>query len=370
MTNFLKLYRNNLTKAVLGLTLFLIPVISFSQDTSSIIQEIAHAANVPAIQLNYQKDGVNRLYNIGFKNSETKTKIDRNTIFQAASLTKVIATYTFLRLMDQGLIELDKPLYSYYTYDRLAHNPNKDKITARHVLTHQTGLLNWEGDVPSEEWRKTALTSQFEAGTDYMYSGEGFYFLQETMEHITGKTFQQLVEEEVLLPFKMKNSAIVWQEGMEQNAAFGHYESISPRKLGMYRKSNAAYTLYTTAADYSQFIKKYIFEGFGLKKKTHELALKRISEAKKSDGISVDDKHVPCALGMRMQINEIGTSYWHTGSNPGFRCFFLAYPDSKEIVVAFTNSDSGFATIPHILALFLNNNQTFWMYKWRLGELD
>lgn len=370
MINFLKLFRNKAKTITLCAVFVSVGFTSSAQDKSMAVENIAKEHHIPAIQVNYQKNGQNHLYQYGFKNIDAKKPIDQNTVFQAASLTKVVAAYTFLRLMDKGLIELDKPLWSYYQYDRLANNPNREKITARMVLTHRTGFLNWEGDVPSDAWRKSDLTSQFEPGTDYMYSGEGFYFLQETMEHVTGKTFQQLVEEEVLIPMKMKNSAIVWKDDLEQNAAYGHYEDNKPRKLGKYRKSNAAYTLYTTAEDYSRFIKNYIFDGFGLKKKTHRLALSHLAEAKKAKEISPDDKHVPCALGMRMQINELGTAYWHTGSNPGFRCFFLAYPKSKEIVVAFANTDNGFVAIPDILALFLNNNQTFWMYKWRQGELD
>ena len=370
MINFRKLLKTKI-KTAFVVCFFLIPLTHLSaQDKKIAIQQIAKKNEIPAIQLNYQKKGKDHLYSYGLKNVDQQDSIDKNTVFQAASLTKVVAAYTFLRLKDQGLIELDKPLWDYYQYDRLANHPFKEKITARMVLTHRTGLLNWEGDVPSEEWRKTALTSQFEPGTDYMYSGEGFYFLQETMELISGKSFQQLVEEEVLTPFKMSNSAIVWHDDLAANAAFGHLENGNARKLGMYRKSNAAYTLYTTAEDYSKFISKYMFDGFGLKKKTHKLALSKLSEAKKSDGISPDDQYVPCALGMRLQINEVGSAYWHTGSNPGFRCFFLAYPKSKELLVAFTNSDNGFKTIPDLLALFLNNKQTFWMYKWRQGELD
>ena len=371
MINYLRLLINNSISLIIFVVISLLPLGKvFPQDKTQGFQEIVKKFDIPAIQLNYLKNGQDHFYNYGVKNVDSKDSIDQNTVFQAASLTKVIATYAFLRLMDKGLIELDKPLWEYYHYPRLTNNPNKDKITARMVLTHRTGLLNWEGDVGTASWKKTPLTSQFEPGTDYMYSGEGFYFLQETMEQITGKSFQQLVEEEVLIPLGMKNSAIVWNDELIHNAAYGHYENGKARKMGMYRNSNAAYTLYTTAKDYSIFLNSYVINGTGLKKKTHKFALSRLSEAKKASHKSPDDQHVPCALGMRMQINELGTAYWHTGSNPGFRCFFLAYPKTKEILVAFSNSDNGFVTIPHLLALFLNNNQTFWMYKWRQGELD
>ena len=69
-------------------------------------------------------------------------------------------------------------------------------------------------------------------------------------------------------------------------------------------------------------------------------------------------------------INEKGTAYWHTGSNPGFRCFFITYPESKETLVAFMNTDEGFPAMKKLMQLFLDNNQTFWAYDWREAELD
>lgn len=326
--------------------------------------------SIPGLQIAYSKNGKKEFFEAGWLKQGQKEYVNVHTAFQAASLTKVVMAYTFFRLYDRGLISLDKPLWEYYKYDRIANNPQAQKITARMVLTHQSGLLNWEGDVPSQAWRQSALTSQFEPGTDYMYSGEGFYFLQETLEHITGKSFQQLVEQEIIKPFKLKDSEILWKDRLAENAAFGHYSNAKARNLGMYRKSNAAYTLYTTASDYCTFLEKAILQGKGLKASTHKLFLSKAGEAKKSGQISPDDKYVPTALGLRMQINEVGTAYWHTGSNPGFRCFFIVYPKTQEILCVFSNSDNGFRAIPDILALFLNNKQTFWMYKWRQGELD
>ena len=352
------------------LLLLLLASPSCGQDRHSDIARIAAMAEIPGVQVAHVKGGTTALYSYGVKHVTSQEPVHDQTVFQAASLTKVVAAYTFFRLLDRGLISLDTPLYSYYPYNRLQQNPNRNKITARMVLTHRTGLLNWEGDVPSEAWRATPLTSQFTPGTDYMYSGEGFYFLQEVMEQVTGKSFRTLVEEEVFRPFGMDNSAILWQDGLDTAAAYGHLENGNARQMGKYKKSNAAYTLYTTAADYARFIRKFLFEGFGLKESTWQLAMERAGEAKKGKEVSPEDAYVPCTLGMRMQINEVGTAYWHTGSNPGFRCYFLAYPKDQEILVSFTNSDRGFATMPAILALFLNTKQTFWAYAWRNGELD
>ncbi len=369
MTNCLKQPLNKFI-APFSIFILLFSNLVYAQNIEKELQKIAKEVGIPGMQVAYTKGNKKQSYVLGEKKFESNDLVNKNTRFQAASLTKVVATYAFFRLMDKGLIELDKPLTSYYKYDRLSNTAGGDKITARMVLTHRTGLLNWQGDVPSASWRATPLTLQFEPGTDYMYSGEGFYFLQETLEHITKKSFQKLVEEEVLQPLGLSYSNIVWNDSLEVNAAYGHYSLEKPRRLGKYAKTNAAYTLYTTAEDYTKFIQKAIIEGEGLKKSTHQLMLTKAAEAKKSKDADPTDKFVPCALGIRMQLNENGTAYWHTGSNPGFRCFFITYPKSKETLVAFMNTDEGFPAMKKLMQLFLDNKQTFWAYDWREGELD
>lgn len=365
MTNYPK-------QLVIKLSLFIVFFSStaYSQDINSKIDEIMTLAGTPGIQISYRSENKEIQINKGVKKYGTEDSIQVNTRFQAASLTKVIAAYTFFKLMDKGLIDLDKPLLDYYPYDRLKDTKDAEKITARMVLTHRSGLLNWEGNVSTDQWRASPLTLQFAPGSDYMYSGEGFYFLQETLEYISGKSFKDLVEQEVFEPLNMTKSNILWNDSLSHNTAFGHYKLDEPRKLGTYRKSNAAYTLYSTATDYMKFIQKALINGEGLQKSTHELMLSHSAEAKKEKQSHPTDKYVPCALGLRMQLNEQGTAYWHTGSNPGFRCFFITYPDTQESLVAFMNSDTAFPAMKQLMKEFLAPNQTFWAYDWRQAELD
>ena len=94
--------------------------------------------NVPGIQLIHTKSKTVTMYSLGLRQSGRPATVDARTTFQAASLGKVVLAYLTLRLHDQGLLDLDKPLLTYYAYPRLAKEPKADKITARLVLTHAT----------------------------------------------------------------------------------------------------------------------------------------------------------------------------------------------------------------------------------------
>ncbi len=317
------------------------------------------------------KNGKTEEYCVGVRRAGETDSITGNSIFQAASLTKVVTAYAFFRLYDRGLIHPDTALSRYYSYDRLQNEPRGKLITARMVLTHRSGLQNWEGPVGQPAWYQTPLHLQFDPGTRYSYSGEGFYYLQRVMEKITGKPLREIIREEVLQPFGMLHSDMQWNERLFTDYAYGHDSIDRARKLGKWSYTNAAYTLYTTAADYTRFIQNGLLAGGGLKPSTHQLMTGKAAEAQKEAGVTTaQDRQVPCALGMRLQYNEKGAWIWHTGSNPGFRCFFIAHLKTGESLATFNNSETGMPVFNELLHLFLEKGQHFPAYTWREGEMD
>lgn len=331
---------------------------------------IQQKIKIPGIQVTYANPHESHTYYLGEKRAGERGAIRADTRFQVASLTKVITTYAFFKLYDRGLIDLDTPLYHYYSYDRLSENPEGQTITARMVLTHRTGLHNWEGDVPTESWRAGKLHNLFKPGTDYKYSGEGFYFLQLVMEKVLGQSFEELIDELVIQPLGMTHSYIIWQKEMEGHTASGHRYTGKAYPLRKMSLPNAAYTFYSTSTDYTQFVQQALNRGEGLQPETHQLMIAKATEIKKGIGKSPDEEHVPLTLGMRQQLNKDEIWLWHTGSNPGFRAFFMTNPETGESLVAFTNSEGGFKAMPLLLKLFLGDQRTYWAYTWRKGELD
>src|SRR6186997_892806 len=85
--------------------------------------------------------------NFGVANAETGQAVTDSTIFEAASLTKIVTAYATLQLVDQGKLSLDSPLNKFLgnNYD-CGDDGRINLITARHVLTHSAGFPNWRPD--------------------------------------------------------------------------------------------------------------------------------------------------------------------------------------------------------------------------------
>lgn len=314
--------------------------------------------HTPAIQITYLNNGKLEHYNYGTKDVKTGESINTNTVFQAASLSKVIATYAFLIIAEKGILDLDKPLWDYYEYERLRHEPYNKMMTARHVLTLQTGLPNWTKP------RKDKLKAVFKPWEDYLYSGEGFQYLQLVVEKLTNKTLDAICTEYIFEPFGMKKSRFSYIVELGENIAIGHKNMQSAGKIHKFNKANSAYTLYTTADEYMSFVIQGVINGKGLSQEMYRdfLTPKVLIAAKGKD--KEKDKYVKCCLGIRSQENEMGLSYWHTGSNgAGFQCVFLVYPKTKQAITIFTNSDSGRNVYLPLFKYFFGVNQTYWLIK-------
>lgn len=128
----------------------------------------------------------------GLISAEQNIKVNPNTVFQAASLTKPVVAAIVMRLRERGIIELDKPLLEYFNYPDVMSSPEAKKVTTRLVLSHRTGLPNWR---TVEDGSTVKFLSA--PGEKHGYSGEGYVWLQASLEEITGKSLHQLANEEV-----------------------------------------------------------------------------------------------------------------------------------------------------------------------------
>jgi CubicO group peptidase (beta-lactamase class C family) len=315
-----------------------------AESLNKTIPPLLDSAAIPGLSLAVIADG-KLIYHqtFGVIHAETKDKVNANTVFEAASLSKPVFAYICLKLVDAGLLELDKPLYQYLPYADIERDARYRKITARMVLSHTTGFPNWRND--------DSLRINFEPGQKFSYSGEGYVYLQKVVEKLSGLTLNELATEQVFRPLGMANTSFVWREGYNHTMASPHNQFGEPMTKRKPDQANAASSLHTTALDYARFMTA-LLNGTGLKKKS--LASMLTSQVEVPQDRQKPDGPVSSAvswgLGVGLQQTKQGRSFWHWGDNYAFKCYAVAYPDQKLGVVYFTNSYNGLSIAKAVLA--------------------
>jgi CubicO group peptidase (beta-lactamase class C family) len=308
--------------------------------------------SITGMQVVYQKGNLIDAFHLGVKCQKPLEPVRSNTIFQAASLSKVVVAYMALRMYDKGLLDLDKPLYSYYKNPKMERDTASRSITARMVMTHTSGLPNWSSNPFSDSWDTVQYALRFKPGSAWSYSGEGFVCLQRAMEALTGKSLQEIAEKEVFIPLHMTRSNFTWTSDLDSLLACGHGANRQENPKSHNSKALAAATLLTTAAEFNLFLQALI-KGKGLKPDTW-----RMMQRKAVTPDRFDEPHdsvtanLGWGLGLGLESNDKGTAIWHWGDNGDFKCFFMAYPATGESLIFMTNDENGLRHIEDVLSLF------------------
>jgi CubicO group peptidase (beta-lactamase class C family) len=276
-----------------------------------------------------------------------KSAIDTNTIFEAASLTKPVVAITALKLAEEGIIDLDKPLSDYlgYTYEGISDKRLK-LITTRMVLSHTSGFPNW---------RNKKLDIKFAPGEKFSYSGEGFVYLQKVIEKLTQKSLEKLVDEKIFIPLGMKNSILVFNPNLHKNSTEGFNKKGIKVKGYAPTSANAAASMRTTANDYALFVIALMKNQLLKEETTNQMLLPQI-------GISEKDTNLSWGLGWGLEKKENDVAFWHWGDNSGYKCFVIALKNEQTALIYFTNSDKGL-NIQHKL-LALTTGYEFGLCEW------
>ncbi|MBD2766915.1 beta-lactamase family protein [Hymenobacter sp. BT664] len=320
--------------------------------TAATLLALMQQANVPGTQLLYTRNGKKQAYALGQRTAGQPAVVQTTTTFEAASLGKAVLAYTTLRLLDQGVFSLDKPLLSYYAYPRLQGAPNADKITARMVLGHTTGLPNWATNPLSPEWATAPLRLKYAPDSCWNYSGEGYVLLQKTLEYLTSKSFETLVQEETFGPLRMTHSSFVWSEQMAANVASGHDGQGKPAPITHFSAAYGAFSLLSTAADYSRFLQA-LMTGKKLKPATAQLLRSPANEAQRCGKPATStDPLIAWACGVGLATTSQGLAQWQWGDNGSFKAFYMTLPGKKESLVFLTNSSNGLKMADDLLRLF------------------
>jgi CubicO group peptidase (beta-lactamase class C family) len=347
--------RNTVTITALGLIALcaLAPEASAQQaKLESEIPRLMQAAEIPGLSVAVIESGEPAWWKgFGVKDAETGEPVDEFTIFEAASLSKPVVAYGVLRMASRGEFDLDEPLWNTLAYERLEHDERSRELTARMVLTHTTGLPNWGG---------TPLEFNRDPGDSWGYSGEGFVYLQRTLEKKTGLPLNEIVAREVFDPLGMHSSSFVWTDAYDSLSATPHDLLGQATRKGRPDDANGAASLHTTAREYALFIAA-VLRGEGL---SPELAAEMIAPHVQvgERGDEAAEEYLFWGLGIGVQEGERGRAVWHWGDNGNFRCYVIAYPQDGRGIVYFTNSFNGLSVAGDLVSLEVED--THWAVAW------
>jgi CubicO group peptidase (beta-lactamase class C family) len=273
-----------------------------------------------------------------FGMQDAMTAATTHTLYNIASLTKPITAQVAMRLLSQGVFTLDEPMAPVWTDPDVADDPRRNLLTPRIALTHQTGFANWRSMTGGK------LTFQFEPGTKYGYSGEGFEYLARFMEKKAGEPLDASAKRLVFDPLGMKETSFTRQPWFAGRIAVPADDKGAWLTPNFAEKPISADLVYTTAHDYALLLQAVI-ENTGI---TAQIAAER---DRIQIGVQDDEcprlapELCPSALGsgLSWQILRFGKTIimMHTGHDPGVHTLAYLVPADGSGGVILTNGDNG-----------------------------
>ena len=346
-----------------------------------IVAKLMDTANVQGLSLgilNHKKIVYVKAY--GYKNKEKKELLDTSTVMYAASFSKPVFAFLTLKLVQDKILDLDKPIYEYLDkpipdyedYSELGKDGQWKLITARMCLSHTTGLPNtrWINVRTGEIDTTGQMKIYFKPGSRYAYSGEGLKLLQLVEEKITGKTVEELATEKIFKPFGMNRTGYIWHDRFSDNYAIGHLENdeLNPKKKRTVPVASGS--LVTTISDYSKFIEN-IMQAKGLDKKLWEMMISpqiRINSKYQfptiTDETTLENESINLSYGLGWGLLKCkyGRAFFKEGHDDAWRNYNINFIDKGISIIIMTNSANGELIFKELLEKIIGDTCTPW--KW------
>jgi len=280
----------------------------------------------------------------GNANLEHQVNINSSTRFYAASVSKQFTAYAMLKLADEGLVDLDKPINRYLP--ELSKLP--EQITLRHLIHHTSGLKDDLGMLALAGWRhedmflsedvlnvfrgQDELTSM--PGERYTYSNTNYSLLAHVLSRVTGQSFSEWTQTNIFDALDMNHSGFVDSP-----------EIITPNRASNYEKSDDKYKrrssswyhvgaggLYTSAEDMAKW------SAHMMNKSTNGSSiLERMSERGRLKDGNTTDYAYGLVHGTQHGLPIIN----HGGSSPGNQSSITFFPENDLAIVIFSNQSGG-----------------------------
>lgn len=326
---------------------------------------------IPALMKDYDIPGVNialvqkgkttwsKAY--GYADLDKGRKMTTDTFCRVESISKSATAWGVMKLVEQGKIELDKPVEQYVRSWKFPESEfSEEKVTVRQLLTHTAGMplgdiferYSPKDEIPSlkESLSKQAILVQ-EPGVSFSYSNTGYNLLELLIEEVTGRDFAEYMEKEVLIPLGMYKSSFTWSEKLEPAVPVGYDLKGNPIPVYIYPEK-ASGGLFARVEDIAAFVTAGMTSYFHTDHKV--LASQSINKlytpiAKKIGvyGLVFD------SYGMGYYIETLSNgkqAVANGGQGGGCMTYFHSVPETGDGIVILTNSQRSWPFFAYILS--------------------
>ena len=292
-----------------------------------------------------------------------------------ASLTKGVFGAYVMTLVDAGFIDLDKPVWQYLgrplpqieRYKDLAGDIRWRRITARHLLSHTSGLANFAALEPDGKMR-----IHWEPGSRYGYSGEGINLLGLAVEKRMGKPLNELMQERIFGQLSMAQTSLVWKEPFAANAAKGY--DPSGVDLGHVKRQTArpAGSMDTSAADIGRFVEGLLGGRVMTAKSLNEMLRPQIGIDSLhqfptlADEKGTEGPRVGLSYGLGwglLTATKYGPAFFKEGHGEGTQNYMVCFQNRGDCMIVLTNSENGEAAFRPLFEKILGDTVTPWEWE-------
>jgi CubicO group peptidase (beta-lactamase class C family) len=188
---------------------------SLIADLSAYIPGRMESGDVPGLAIALVHEG-QIVWEAGFGVASTLSgaPVTEDSVFEAASLSKPVAAYAALRLVDSGALGLDEPLHTYFSSPWLPRSERSDLITLRQLLAHTSGL--------SSRLYPLDKSIAFEPGERFSYSNVGYQYVQAAIEQVSASSLEEVARQRVLEPLGMDSSTFADRPDLADRSVSGH----------------------------------------------------------------------------------------------------------------------------------------------------
>lgn len=293
--------------------------------------------------------------------SDKQTPVNKDTLFQAASISKAVTAMATLHLVEEHKLHLDMDVNNELVSWKIPANnfTQKSFVTLRDILRHNAGFSVpsfagydsksripslqqiLDGEQPANNLPVRIVSTP---GTHWAYSGGGYEVLQQLLFDVMKEPFPEMMQRLIFKPLMLTHSTFEQPlpENLSINAASAHdvNGNVIPGKWHVYPELPAA-GLWSTPSDLATIaidLQKSLQSKSGQILST-KMAQKLINETFENDG-----------LGFFIRGTGNARCFLHQGSNEGFKAILVGYINSDQGVAIMTNSENGGKLIPEVVA--------------------